>query len=147
MANLLNDYRQKQEEIRVQISEGGFPANSLLVMQELHYRIFVLETLQSFCKSAPVTMDLQEISIHYQVMLAYMRALVKEHTLGMKADEDLKKKRETAKENLELILQDGCRQFQSFQMTVPDQYKRSVSGMINTVLPAWIQYRNTFVIL
>ena len=67
MANLLNDYRQKQEEIRGQISEGGFPSNSLLPMQELHYRIFVLETLQSFCKSAPVTMDLQEISIHYQV--------------------------------------------------------------------------------
>ena len=147
MANLLNDYRQKQEEIRGQVTKGGFPSNSLLPMQELHYRIFVLETLQTFCKSAPVTTDLQEISIHYQVMLAYMRALVKEHTLGIKADEDLKKKRGTAKDNLELILQDGCRQFQSFQMTAPDQYKRNVSSMINTVLPAWIQYRDTFVIL
>lgn len=147
MANLLNDYRQKQEEIRVQISEGGFPANSLLAMQELNYRIYVLETLQTFCKSAPVTTDLKEISIHYQVMLAYMRALGKEHTLGIKADEDLKKKRDTAKGNLELLLQDGCRQFQSFQMTAQYQYKRSVSGMINMVLPAWIQYRNTFVIL
>lgn len=147
MANLLNDYRQKQEEIKKQISEGGFPVNSLLPMQELNYRIYVLETLQSFCKSAPVTTELKEISMHYQVMLAYLRALSKEHTLGIKADEDLKKKRDTSKESLELILQDGCRQFQNFQMTGPDQYKRSVSGMINTVLPAWIQYRNTFVIL
>lgn len=145
MANLLDDYRKKQEEMKMQVAEGDFVVNFLMEMQELNYRIYVLETLQFFCKSAPVTEDMTQIGIHYQIMSTIVRSLLKEHTLGVKADEELKKKRETARGNLEAIIQDTGRQFNSFQMTAPDIYKRCVSSTINSVLAAWIQYRNTYV--
>lgn len=144
MANLLNEYHQKQEDIKKQITEGVLPVDSLLAMQELNYRVYVLETLQTFCKTAPVTEEVTVMSIHFQVLFAFICALLKEHTIGVKADEARKKKRETVKGNLETIIQDSRRQFQNFQMTTPDHYKRSVSSMINTILSAWLQYRSTY---
>ena len=145
MAKLLDDYRKKQEQNRNQIAEGVFPEESLMAMQELDYRVSVLETLQAFCKSSPRAEDLTKISIHYQTLLAYIRTLMKEHGLGMKADDDMKKKRETAKGNMETIVENGCKQFSSMQQPVAEQYRKSVSNLINTVLPAWLQYRNTYV--
>ena len=57
MATILEQYRKRQNEIREQIAANSLPLDQMLIMQELNYRICVLETFESLCKSAPVTMD------------------------------------------------------------------------------------------
>lgn len=48
MATILDQYLEKQNTIRSQIAENSLPPEDLLIMQELNYRICVLETFQSF---------------------------------------------------------------------------------------------------
>lgn len=48
MATILDQYLEKQNSIRSQIAENSLPPEDLLIMQELNYRICVLETFQSF---------------------------------------------------------------------------------------------------
>lgn len=79
-----------------QITEGCLPLDELLFVQELNYRISVLETFQNFCKTAPVTTDTRVMSFHYQLVDAYTRFLMNERKFGLKTDENGQKKRETA---------------------------------------------------
>ena len=44
MATILDQYLEKQNTIRSQIAENSLPPEDLLIMQELNYRICVLET-------------------------------------------------------------------------------------------------------
>ena len=54
-------------------------------------------------------------------------------------------------QKLEKILSDKeniqkcARQFSSFKATTQEQYRKCVCDMVNTVLPIWIQYRNTYI--
>ena len=103
----------------------------LLVYQELLYRIQILETCQSLCKTAPVSTDMKELLGHYQLVDAVLHCAAKE--------------RKTAGENLEKITVDCRKRFSSFHASTPDQYRQSVSALFGTVLPAWLQWRNTYV--
>ncbi len=57
MPNVLQVYREKQANVYKRISAHTLPTKEVLQMQELNYRIFVIETFQAFCKSAPMGMD------------------------------------------------------------------------------------------
>ena len=145
MATLLSTYQQKKEEMI-----GGIQANSLalekmLLLQELNYRICVLQTMQSFCQMAPDATDIRACGFHYQLTEAYLRFLLQERRFGSHTDDSGLRKRETAKKALLKICEDGRRRFTSFQATDKDSYRTRMSGMINTVLPAWVQYRNTYI--
>ena len=50
MAKLLDQYLQKQTELRAQIAANALPGDSLLVMQEVNYRICVLEIFVSLAQ-------------------------------------------------------------------------------------------------
>lgn len=145
MATLLDQYREKQNRFRSQIAENSLPLEDLLVMQELNYRICVLETFQSFCKSAPITMDTKVMGYHFQIVDAYVRFILNERKFGLKADAEGQKRRETAKESLERVVQDGRKRFTSFSAGTQEQYKKSISSFSNAILPVWMQYRNTYV--
>lgn len=145
MATLLDQYREKQNRFRSQIAENSLPLEDLLVMQELNYRICVLETFQSFCKSAPITMDTKVMGYHFQMVDAYVRFILNERKFGLKADVEGQKRRETAKESLERVVQDGRKRFTSFSAGTQEQYKKSISSFSNAILPVWMQYRNTYV--
>lgn len=145
MATLLDQYREKQNEFRSQIAENSLPLENLLVMQELNYRICVLETFQSFCKSAPITMDTKVMSYHFQMVDAYVRFILNERKFGLKADADGQKRRETARESLERVVQDGRKRFGGFSAGTQEQYKKCISTFCNAILPVWMQYRNTYV--
>lgn len=145
MATLLDQYREKQNRFRSQIAENSLPLEDLLVMQELNYRICVLETFQSFCKSAPITMDTKVMGYHFQMVDAYVRFILNERKFGLKADAEGQKRRETAKESLERVVQDGRKRFTSFSAGTQEQYKKSISSFSNAILPVWMQYRNTYV--
>ncbi len=145
MATILDQYLEKQNTILSQIAEDSFPPDDLLIMQELNYRICVLETFQSFCKAAPVTTDPSVMGYHYQMVDVYVRCILKERRFGLKADEEGKKRRETALGSFERVVQDGKKRFSSFKIGTQEQYKTSISQYIHSILPVWMQYRNTYI--
>jgi hypothetical protein len=145
MATLLEQYLKKQADYNSQMAENSFPPDEAIVMQELNYRICILETFRSFCRTAPLTTDVKVLGYHYQLVNAYVRFLLNERKFGPKTDEAGQKKRETAYVSLERVVQNGAKQFSSFTASSQDQYKKTISGMINTILPVWIQYRNTYI--
>lgn len=49
------------------------------------------------------------------------------------------------KVNLERVIQDYRKRFSGFQPAEPTTYQKEVSRVITTLLPAWLQFRNTFV--
>ena len=96
MATILEQYRKRQNDIREQIAANSLPLDQVLIMQELNYRICVLETFESLCKSAPVTMDTKSMGFHFQLVDAYVRFTLNERKFGPKTDAEGQKKRETA---------------------------------------------------
>ena len=136
---LIEYYLQKQEEARKQIEAGSYRPEQLFMLQELNYRICVIETMRDFCCSAPVTTDVRQLCTHYRVVDAYIRFLMSERQVGSKRD--------TALSAFTKVVQDYQRRFGSFQATTPDQYKKVIENTINTVLPVWAQYRATYISL
>lgn len=145
MATVLESCKTKRDTYVSQIIEGCLPLDELLFVQELNYRISVLETFQNFCKTAPVTTDTRVMSFHYQLVDAYTRFLMNERKFGLKTDENGQKKRETAFSALERVIQDTRKRFSSFVPGTQDQYKKSIIQLVNTILPVWLQYRNTYI--
>ncbi len=145
MATVLEQYLEKQSIIRSQIAENSLPLDELLKMQEINYRICVIETFQSFCKSAPITTDINVLGYHFQMVDAYIRFILKERRFGPKIDADGVKKRETALTSFEQVVQDGKKRFTSFTVTTSEQYKKTIRSYVNTILPVWVQYRDTYI--
>ncbi|MCM1508796.1 MAG: hypothetical protein NC177_16940 [Ruminococcus flavefaciens] len=145
MATVLSQYCEKQNIIRSQIAENSLPLEGLLQMQELNYRICVLETFQAFCISAPITLDTKVMGYHFQMVDAYVRFVLNERRFGPKTDAEGKKKQETALISFERVAQDGKKRFSNFTATTKEQYKKAISAYINTILPVWMQYRNTYI--
>ena len=86
MASILQTYKEKQSDVYKRISAHTLPTKDVLQMQELNYRIFVIETFQAFCKSAPMGMDTKELCYHYQLVDSNVRFLLEERKFGPKAD-------------------------------------------------------------
>lgn len=144
MATWLNDYQTRKEQMAPMAAKGELSLVQSMEYQELLYRIEVLETCQMFCKTAPVTTDLKVLIGHYQLVDAYVQCIGRERRLGLPADEKQRVYRKTATEALEKIVMDCRKRFSSFQPSSQDLYKRSISTMISTVLPVWLQMRNAY---
>ena len=145
MATTLEQYYQTKQQLTAKITDGSLTVDQLLGYQELLYRISVLESCMNFVKTAPVTADMKAMSFHYQVVDALFTCLLQERQFGIPADEKLKKQRATALANLQTVVNSFRKQFQSFAPTAPEAYRAAVGKMINTVLPAWLQYRFTYI--
>ena len=145
MITLLEQYIRKQEELTSQIKAYSLPFDSLIVFQELSYRIFILKTFQAFCKTAPITMDTNVMAMHYQMADASIHYLQNERRFGLRVDENGQRQRDTAANMLENVIQDKRRRFASFVPVTQEQYRDSIKDMIDTVLTVWIQYRDTYV--
>lgn len=145
MPTVLENYRNIQSEVEKSVAQHGTSADALWWYGEVTYRIGVLETCQMFCKTAPVTMDAKNLQGHYQMLDAYVQSLAQERRYGPNRGPDTQKERETAQNNLGRVIQDYRRRFSSFAPSAPDHYFREVGRLISTLLPAWLQFRNTFV--
>ena len=114
--------------------------------QELLYRIEVLETCQMFVKTAPNSVVLNVLVSHYQMVDGYIQNLVFERRYGYASNEEIKKQRDTAYDSLNLVIESYRKHFGSF---APEndtgRYRKAITGVIQTVLPAWIQYRQTYI--
>lgn len=147
MATVLEQYQQKSEDYHSQISADSFPLDELMNLQEMNYRMCVLETFQSMLRVTPITTDLQVIVKHFQVVYFYMELLLKERKFGPKMDEAQKQKRDTALASLEAVVHDGKERFMSFTAPSVISYKQSIGKYCNAVLPMWMQYRETYISL
>ena len=145
MATMLETYLRKREEIERCIAVQSAAPDSILLLQELNYRIDVLRTFQAFLKTAPITTDTRQLGYHYQLVNAYSGFLETERKFGASADGEMKKKRDTAAQTLSGVIADHRKRFSCFHATSDDQYRKEITGMINTILPAWVMYRNLYV--
>ena len=145
MAFLIDKYYEKREAFRSQLAENSLPPDDLILVQELEYRISVLETFQTFCKAAPLTTDTKVLVNHYQLFNHCICNLLTERKFGTKADDNGKKKRETAFESFDKVIKDNQKRFSSFAAQTQNQYKTCITNYINTALPVWVQYRDTYV--
>lgn len=144
MATMMEQYLSAKQAFSEQIAANSLPLDKLLAYQELIYRIGVIETCRDFCRTAPRTMDVKALGFHYRVVEGYLMNLMMEHYVGKPADEKLKGQRETARNNLQGITASFRKQFSSFQASNPDHYHQAITNMVNTVLPAWVKFRDTY---
>ena len=145
MATTLEQYNQMKQQLSVKIADGTMTGDQLLGYQELLYRISVLESCMNFVKTAPVTNDMKVMSFHYQVVEALFTCLIQERQFGVPANDALKKQRDTALSNLQTVVNSFRKQFHSFKPATPEAYRAAVTKMVNTILPAWLQYRFTYI--
>lgn len=143
--SILTTYREKQADFNSRIAKHTMQTKENLALQELNYRICVLETFQAFSKSAPMGMKVDDLSYHYQLVDAYIKSVLNERQFGAKTDADGKKRREMAHQSLEKVVQVGRKQFSSFSPSKPEQYSQTVGKYINALLPVWMQYRDTYI--
>jgi len=112
-------------------------------LQEVMYRIEVLEVFQQFAIAAPLSADMKVLFRHYQVVDAYAENLKKERDFPTAPNQDLQKQRDTALTSLCSVIDDYRKRYASYTPQTPEQYHKDIGRTIGTILPAWIQYRNT----
>lgn len=142
---LIDQYISAKKDIDKKLTEGKLPVQGLLELQELNYRIDVLDTLKSVCASAPLSTDAKTLCVHYSLASGYIKSFAKDHQIGVKADDELKGKRETSNEALQRVIEDGCKRFSSFKAAANEDYKTALGKFVGNVLTVWVQYRNTYV--
>lgn len=142
---LIDQYKGLHKQLKVNLAEGTTTIEELCVLQEVKYRICVLDTLRAFCTSAPKTTDTTKLCYHYQLVSTYLKFICSERRFGTKTDEDGLKKRETAGVSLERVVTDWTKRFSNFKADTEELYKTRIVEFINAVLSVWIQYRNTYI--
>lgn len=145
MATVLENYGQYKQAMVQQMAQERIKADTLWRFGELAYRISVLETCQVYCKSAPACTDMQVLMRHYHMLDAYIQSLALERSYGPNRGKDTEKEREAAKMNLSRVIQDYRGRFSSFAPATDTTYSQEVGRVVNTILPAWLQLRETFV--
>ena len=142
---LIDQYKGLHKQLEEKLSAGKIKLEELCVLQEVKYRICVLDTLRAFCTSAPKTTDTTQLCYHYQLVASYLKFICSERRLGTKTDDDGQKKRETAGVSMERVVADWTKRFGSFKAENEEIYKTRIVEFINAVLSVWVQYRNTYI--
>lgn len=145
MATVLENYMSIRAEIDGRMAKEPATATMVWWFAELAYRISTLETCQMFCKSAPASTDVKTLLGHYQMVDAYIQCMTQERRYGPDRGPDTQKERDAAQTNLGRVVQDYRGRFSSFAPTAPDYYAKEIGKVVSTVLPAWLQLRDTFV--
>ncbi len=145
MPTVLENYYNLRSEVDKRIAQGNAPADAIWWHGELVYRIGVLETCQMFCKTAPVCLESKVLQGHYKMLDAYVQCLALERRYGPNRGPDTQKEREAAQNNLGRVIEDYRKRFSSFAPSAPESYSHEISKVVQTLLPAWLQFRNTFV--
>ena len=146
MPTILESYQAGKNNFDTGIQTAAPSPSQIWVQQETIYRIEVLETCQMFAKTAPQSVEAQILVSHYQMVDAYIQNLTSERRYGISANDEIKKQRETAYNNLLRVIQDYRARFGSFTPGGDTGcYRKTISKVIQTILPVWIQYRQTYI--
>lgn len=85
------------------------------------------------------------VHIHFRRHHTRIKSIVTERKYGPDRGPDTQKERDAARANLERVVQDYRKRFSSFSPSAPDFYGKELTKVVNTVLPAWLQFRNAYV--
>jgi len=145
MATMLETYQAQKGSFdnSIQIALPG--PEQIWRQQEVLYRIEVLETCQMFVKTAPNSVDVSLLVAHYQMVDAYVQNLTLERKYGVNSGDEMKKQRDTAYGSLNQVIEGYRKSFGSFSPgNDAGCYRKAIARVIQTVLPVWIQYRQTY---
>jgi hypothetical protein len=76
---------------------------------------------------------------------AFIQCMTQERRYGPDRGPNTANERNSAQNNLALVVTDYRSRFSSFNASAPDQYASAISRAISAVLAVWLQFRNTFV--
>lgn len=142
---VLENYYGYRQQLLQRMAKPPISPADLWLYGEILYRIGVLETCQMYLRSAPITREVPCLQGHYMMLDAYVQNLARERRYGPNRGPDTQKERDAAQVNLERVIQDYRKRFTGFQPAEPEAYQKEIGRVITTLLPAWLQYRNTFV--
>jgi hypothetical protein len=146
MATLLENYYDRTNKFDSNILATIPGLEQVLQQQELFYRISVLEACQMFIKTSPKSADTKDLLWHYRILDAYFQNLIVERRFSDCTNEIMQKLRNTAHGNLLKVIEDYRKRFGSFKPGDDvDCYRKAISRVIQTVIPVWIQYRQTYI--
>jgi len=144
MATILETYWNIKVNIDSEMKNTKLDPIQIRQYQELLYRIEVLQVCQMFQRSAPESTDAKALVTHYQMLDAFIEALTLERLRHDNSNEDAQTKCDTAHGSFRRVIEDYRRRFGSFTPgNDAGRYSKEVSSVLQSVLPAWIQYRQT----
>ena len=76
---------------------------------------------------------------------AFIQCMTQERRYGPDRGPNTANERNSAQNNLALVVTDYRSRFSSFNASASDQYASAISRAISAVLAVWLQFRNTFV--
>ena len=142
---MLEKLKTQRDILLSKLNEGAPTSKHLWLYQELLYRIEVFEVCQMFHRTAPCTTDTKILCGHYKMLDAYIHHLSLERQYGKPADDIQKQHRQAALGNLQRVIADYQKRFQSFRPTTAELYGTEIGKIIQNVLVVWIQHRNCYV--
>lgn len=142
---LIEVYQDKEKEYADLLIDDEGSLTKIADLQEIKYRISVLSTLRMFVDSAPITDNLREIKFHFNITSKVVDMLVEERRFGRNVDENGQKQRETAETALKNVVKQNKKRFESFKPDKLTTYAKLMQEYVSTVLPVWVQYRNTYI--
>lgn len=131
--------------MRQSIEAAALTPDTLWQYQEVLYRVSVIETCQALHKTAPLSEDRKVLLPHYQMLTAYFQFMLTERRFGLSTETDIRRHQDTAYANLQRIIEDHRGRFQHYSVQSAGQYLKDIGNAICTVLPAWMQYRNSLI--
>lgn len=141
---MLQDYVERKNVIEDKM-DGATAHKYMLELQELKYRIFVMETLKVFTDAVPDINDGKAVKFYSGALSAFLRELPLDHAFAPKADDEGLQRRETAVEALQEVCDDACGKLKKYQPSAQDLYKKEITKIIKPITTVWVQYRNTLI--
>lgn len=143
---LIEQYQKSGKLLEEQLLGCECSVKKVVELQELKYRISVLSTMRMFEGSAPIDGTLDDIAYHFRILTKYIGFLIEERKMGKKTDEAGQKKRKTAAEALASVFESKKEEFEEYDFEEkPGTYAKFVSEVLCTVIPAWVQYRDSYI--
>ena len=93
MASYLEECANRKISLAPLVKAGKMTFQDTMVYQELLYRIQVLETCKMLCKVAPITTNMNDLLLHYQLTDTLLSCMAEERHMGFPADDKGKAQR------------------------------------------------------
>lgn len=141
MSMLLDKYLKLKVAFTLDMHERPDKA-AFLKLQEVNYRLDVVETIQGIYRAAK-TMAYTQASEHYRMFDSYVTLLLSERHYDA-SNPEIQTKRETAHKAMQSVVNDYRKKFSSYVLKNGCDYIDDISTAMNTFLSAWLAYRNTY---
>ncbi len=142
--SLLQDYVMLKNEMENRMGDTT-GLKSLLLYQELGYRVLVLDTLKAFTDTVPDIEDGKAVRSHARALISYIRAIPEGYPFAPRADAAGKKARETALATLQDVCEDACDKLDTYVPEKTEEYVKDVGKILQPVPNVWRQYRDTLI--